>query len=137
MTTAYERARRPHEPLRASDQHRKEWRGSTNFLTLHYDNRAEGLEQLMPAKHLKAFLQQPKQDEILQTKLKTSANQETTVTVAKEKEAEFSLSANDLSKTQAELEDEGFDEASGGRGFAERFAGIFQTHHDGGILDRH
>ena len=89
----------------------------------------------MPAEHLKAFLQQPKQDEILQAKLKTSANQETAVAVAKE--AEFSLSANDLSKTQAELEDEGFEQASGGRGFAERFAGIFQTHQDGGILDGH
>ena len=62
---------------------------------------------------LKAFLEKLKADTSLQEKLKAAFNPDAVVSIAKE--AGFSISADDLKKTQSELSEEELEGVAGGK----------------------
>ena len=66
----------------------------------------------MSEEQLKAFLEKIKGDTSLQEKLKAAADSEAVLAIAKE--AGFSLSADDLNKTQSELSEEDLECVAGG-----------------------
>ncbi|WP_114994504.1 Nif11-like leader peptide family natural product precursor [Synechococcus sp. UW179A] len=66
----------------------------------------------MSEEQLKAFLEKVKADTSLQEKIKAAADANTVVTIAKE--AGFSISAEDLKKTHAELTVEELENVTGG-----------------------
>jgi predicted ribosomally synthesized peptide with nif11-like leader len=66
----------------------------------------------MSEEQLKAFLKKVKGDTSLQEKLKTAADAQAVVAIAKE--AGFSISAEDLKKAQSGIEDAELEAAAGG-----------------------
>ncbi|KZR84144.1 Nitrogen fixation protein of unknown function [Synechococcus sp. MIT S9509] len=66
----------------------------------------------MPEAQLKGFLEKVKADTSLQEKLKAAANSDAVVAIAKE--AGFSVSAEDLKTTNAELTVEELENVTGG-----------------------
>ena len=66
----------------------------------------------MSEEQLKAFLEKVKADTSLQEKLKAAADSEAVLVIAKE--AGFSISADDLKKATAEIEDAELEAAAGG-----------------------
>ena len=67
----------------------------------------------MPEEQLKAFLEKVQNDSSIQEKLKAAADSGSVVAIAKE--AGFSISADDLSKAQAELSVEELNAVVGGK----------------------
>ena len=66
----------------------------------------------MSEEQLKAFLEKVKGDNSLQEKLKTAADAQAVVAIAKE--AGFSISAEDLKKAQSGIDDAELEAAAGG-----------------------
>ena len=66
----------------------------------------------MSEEQLKAFLEKVKADTSLQEKLKTAADSDEVLAIAKE--AGFSISAEDLKNAQSEVSDEELEGATGG-----------------------
>ena len=66
----------------------------------------------MSEEQLKAFLETVKADSSLQEKLKAAADANAVAAIAKE--AGFSISADDINKTQSELSDEELEGVAGG-----------------------
>ena len=66
----------------------------------------------MSEEQLKAFLEKVKADTSLQEKLKAASDADAVVAIAKE--AGFSISADDLTKTQSELSEEELEGVAGG-----------------------
>ncbi len=66
----------------------------------------------MSEEQLKAFLEKVKGDTSLQEKLKTAADAQAVVAIAKE--AGFSISAEDLKKAQSGIDDAELEAAAGG-----------------------
>ena len=66
----------------------------------------------MPEEQLNAFLEKVKVDNSLQEKLNAAADSEAILAIAKE--AGFSISAEDLTKAQAEVSDEELEASAGG-----------------------
>ena len=66
----------------------------------------------MSEEQLKAFLEKVKSDTELQEKLKAAADSDAVLAIAKE--AGFSISADDLKKTQSELSEEELEGVAGG-----------------------
>jgi predicted ribosomally synthesized peptide with nif11-like leader len=66
----------------------------------------------MSEEQLKAFLEKVKADTSLQEKLKAAADANAVAAIAKE--AGFSISADDLTKTQSELSEEELEGVAGG-----------------------
>ena len=69
----------------------------------------------MSEEQLKAFLEKVKGDTSLQEKLKAAADANAVAAIAKE--AGFSISADDINKTQSELSDEELEGVAGGLSF--------------------
>ncbi len=67
----------------------------------------------MPEEQLKAFFEKAKGDTSLQEKLKSAANANSVVEIAKE--AGFIISADDLTKTQSVISDRELEGVAGGR----------------------
>ena len=67
---------------------------------------------LMSEEQLKAFLEKVQGDTSLQEKLKAAADANAVTAIAKE--AGFSISADDINKTQSELSDEELEGVAGG-----------------------
>ena len=67
----------------------------------------------MSEEQLKAFLEKVQGDTSLQEKLKAAADANAVAAIAKE--AGFSISADDINKTQSELSDEELEGVAGGR----------------------
>ncbi|QNI54830.1 nif11-like leader peptide domain protein [Synechococcus sp. BIOS-E4-1] len=67
----------------------------------------------MSEEQLKAFLEKVKGDTSLQEKLKAAADSDAVLTVAKEHG--FSISADDLNKTQSEISEEELEDSAGCR----------------------
>ena len=67
----------------------------------------------MPEEQLKAFQEKVKADTSLQEKLKSAANANSVVEIAKE--AGFIISADDLTKTQSVISDRELEGVAGGR----------------------
>ena len=68
----------------------------------------------MSEEQLKAFLEKVKADTSLQEKLNEAADADAVVEIAKE--AGFSITAEDMQSSTAELSDEELEEAAGGTG---------------------
>ena len=68
----------------------------------------------MSEEQLKAFLEKAKADTSLQEKLNEAADADAVVEIAKE--AGFSITAEDMQSSTAELSDEELEEAAGGTG---------------------
>ena len=66
----------------------------------------------MSEEQLKAFLEKVKGDTSLQEKLKAAADANDATAIAKE--AGFSISADDINKTQSELSEEALEDVAGG-----------------------
>ena len=66
----------------------------------------------MSEEQLKAFLEAVKADEVLQEKLNAATNADVVVEIAKS--AGFSISIDDWSKAQSDIEDAEFEGAAGG-----------------------
>ena len=66
----------------------------------------------MSEEQLKAFLEKVKSDTSLQVKLKSAADADAVVAIAKE--ARFSISADDLKFAQSEISDEEIEGVAGG-----------------------
>ena len=66
----------------------------------------------MSEEQLKAFLEKVKGDTSLQDKLKAAANSDVVLAIAKE--AGFSISTDDLTKAQSDIEDAELEGAAGG-----------------------
>ena len=66
----------------------------------------------MSEEQVKAFLEKAKVDTSLQEKLKAAADANAVAAIAKE--AGFSISADDINKTQSELSDEELEGVAGG-----------------------
>ena len=66
----------------------------------------------MSEEQLKAFLEKVKADTSLQEKLKAAADADSVTAIAKE--AGFSISADDINKTQSELSDKELEGVAGG-----------------------
>ncbi|WP_114992930.1 Nif11-like leader peptide family natural product precursor [Synechococcus sp. UW179A] len=66
----------------------------------------------MSEEQLKAFIEKVKADTSLQEKLKAAADSDAVLAIAKE--AGFSISADDLTKAQSEISEEGLEGAAGG-----------------------
>ena len=66
----------------------------------------------MSEEQLKAFLEKVKADTSLQEKLKAAADSDAVLAIAKD--ADFSISADDLKKAQSEVSDEELEAAAGG-----------------------
>ena len=69
----------------------------------------------MSEEQLKAFLEKVKDDTSLQEKLKAASDADAVAAIAKE--AGFSISADDLTKSQTELSEEELEGAAGGGSF--------------------
>ena len=70
----------------------------------------------MSEEQLKAFLEKVKADTSLQEKLKAAADNDAVVSIAKE--ADFSITIDDLKKAQSEISEEEWEGVAGGRGFS-------------------
>ena len=66
----------------------------------------------MSEEQLKAFLEKVKADTSLQEKLKAAADSDAVLAIAKD--ADFSISADDLKKAQSAVSDEELEAAAGG-----------------------
>ena len=77
----------------------------------------------MSAEQLRAFLEEVKGNTSLQEKLKSAADSDAVLAIAKE--AGFSVSADDLINAQSKIQDAELEAASGGAGTQ----GCYNSHH--------